>query len=378
MRIHEITEARKNPKQNPKVPINDVIDNRVEKDGADNLFISFTSIDKLGINPNSSYETPLGIYAYPISYVINTTNTTDNMNNLPFAGEEPYANIFSATGNIVDLDDITDSNLAEYYKRLTHSYIKIKGISPGSSEWKTTVDMIEHVIDEAPQGAKFNTPPGRFWYVARELATKLYSTKPTKEKVPFANNAANKAIADREKNLYISFSTSWNKLFRTAGFDGFVDHGNGIIHTSEPHQAVFFSKRSIQNIERAVNKYSLQAQSDGVQLGDDIKWYKSLDPEEQFKYLEYYPEFIKYMKNQSEEAQEYIVNMDGAYIQFIENPTEYVQKLALFGQPEYIKFIKNPTETVQLEVVKAEPTYIKFIKNPTEKVTQVAKAAGVI
>jgi len=70
----------------------------------DNLYLSFTSIEKLGINPMSTYNTPIGIYAYPASYVLSMTRgggrDDDTLwspdQDLPFAGEKPYIQVFTA------------------------------------------------------------------------------------------------------------------------------------------------------------------------------------------------------------------------------------------------------------------------------------------
>ena len=39
----------------------------------DKLFATYTRIPKLGIYPASGYNTPLGIYSYPIQYIIDHT-----------------------------------------------------------------------------------------------------------------------------------------------------------------------------------------------------------------------------------------------------------------------------------------------------------------
>ena len=66
-----LSEARKNPGQNPKTSINAIIQKAYDETTdmvtptTKNLFVSFTTVDKLGINPQSHYDTPLGIYSYP-------------------------------------------------------------------------------------------------------------------------------------------------------------------------------------------------------------------------------------------------------------------------------------------------------------------------
>ena len=50
MKVYQITEARRNPEQNPKVSINQEIDDYVAEEN-EPAYVSFTTVDKLGINP---------------------------------------------------------------------------------------------------------------------------------------------------------------------------------------------------------------------------------------------------------------------------------------------------------------------------------------
>ena len=157
MRAEEfITEKRKNPNQNPKTSINDIIINAYNNAEFDpnmdvkNCFVSFTELDKLGINPKSEWNTPIGIYAYPASFVVKETDTETGMDYLPFAGDSPYVNIFQATGNIINLSELSNPELIEYYRRIAEYYAKHSGLS-----WKKSVDIVEHNIDDAVDKAKF-------------------------------------------------------------------------------------------------------------------------------------------------------------------------------------------------------------------------------
>ena len=67
-----LKEARRNPELNPKTSINQEIQDYVDS-STEPAFVSFTSLDKLGINPNSVHKTPIGIYAFPASYVLEKT-----------------------------------------------------------------------------------------------------------------------------------------------------------------------------------------------------------------------------------------------------------------------------------------------------------------
>ena len=79
-----------------------------------NTYVSFTSIDKLGINPKSKYDTPNGIYSYPVKYVMDSYQSLiDNepdftpafIDVVPFAGSAAFLNVFQVNGNVIDLAD---------------------------------------------------------------------------------------------------------------------------------------------------------------------------------------------------------------------------------------------------------------------------------
>jgi len=215
-----IEEARKNPELNPKQSINDIIAEYLKSanyigDGIKNAYVSFTSIEKLGINPKSSYNTPLGIYSYPLTFVEDEIGSRGSTTTLPFAGDQPYANLFQLKGhNVIIFDDLFIEDEEQYlYKKIYKKYQSSKGN-----------EHITKVIADANFLAKYKTPAGRFWYVTKELS----NNNPIK----------------------------WNKLLREIDIDAIYDHNNGIIHSNEPHQCVVLNTKSITNVKRVFNKYS--------------------------------------------------------------------------------------------------------------------------
>lgn len=245
MKISEIiSEARKNPEQNPKVSVNNEIISSYKNApmldiGIKNCFVSFTAIDKLGINPMSSYNTPIGIYSYHAKYILDTVGPESGMHQLPFAGEQPYANIFQAAGNIIDLSNVPNATLAAYYKKIADFYAK-----HSNKPWKESVDIVEKFINDSDRKAKFSDHEGgRLWYVTMNVS-RILSTENTTP-------------------------VTWNKLFRYLGIDGAYDPGIGIIHTSEPNQTVFFSINAIKNNKRVFNKYSYDEIEDMKSFGQE-------------------------------------------------------------------------------------------------------------
>jgi hypothetical protein len=87
--------------------------------GRKDVFVSFTSIPKLGINPGTQYNTPVGVYSYPLSYILGSYNMDSGVFDVPFAGDQPYAIAFEVSG--IDralVFDRKDSNQARKAKNL--------------------------------------------------------------------------------------------------------------------------------------------------------------------------------------------------------------------------------------------------------------------
>ena len=351
MRISDIFEARKNPDQNPKTPINKIVNKAVnaapgEVAGTANLFVSFTTVDKLGINPKSKYDTPIGIYAYPGEYVKRTVGGTKQMSELPFAGESEYVNLFNASGNIINVATITAPEVREYYKKIAELWAKISGM-----DWKTSVDHIERYINNAGTKAKFpDYPGGQLWYVtmmaAREFFSSAWKTTPP---------------------------VAWNKLFRSIGVDGVIDYtdegGLGIIHTSEPTQAVFFTIKSVKNVKRYDNNYSpaltAHQQDYGKSQHEVVSKIASIlqsskDP--QFVYntlVRVGFEYFRLVKDKS--IRKNLLSKNPHLIGRLPNATPEEQALVLNIDPEVFKLINKPDEKVLLNLIKTDPGVFAYI-----------------
>jgi hypothetical protein len=245
MRHHEISlEARRNPEKNPQISVNDHIydalvkekiylDTSSENKPIKNLYVSFTEKPKLGINPKSKYNTPLGIYAYPANYVAVSAGTKRTMRtSLPFAGEHPWVNIFTLkdVSKVLVISD-QDVNYEPYYKKLATAFPKVFDVYD-INIWR----------EKSKSQALVDTEGGWFWYVtmmaARSLSEKMHSQKP---------------------------SLFWNILFRKIGIDAVVDDGSGIIHENEQTQMVVFDPTAIKVVDRVQNKYSPDIRKDSFE-----------------------------------------------------------------------------------------------------------------
>jgi hypothetical protein len=230
MRAHEfIIEKRKNPENNPKISAYDYL---LEYKDDDSIYISFTTIPKLGINPKSKWRTPLGIYAYPLkaSWYYYKLFSDIRLQKLPFASNEPYIHIFSHKGNGKLLTDLESYTTDELYKDIS----KLIDLYPDKIP---NIKRIALAVLSQSGGSK---PFYLLWRITNEL-----TNDPLK----------------------------WNSVFRKLGYDGFSDTtGTRIIHNNEPVQSVFFSINAIDVIDTIKNiNYKKKDNTLKINLSHDLK-----------------------------------------------------------------------------------------------------------
>lgn len=104
MKLIELLEARSNPDKNSK---EGALESLRQYKGRDDIFVSFTDVDKIGFKVDYGYETPAGIYAYPIDEVIEAGDEHGAINRVPFAGERPYVWVLQSnpTSNLLDVSN---------------------------------------------------------------------------------------------------------------------------------------------------------------------------------------------------------------------------------------------------------------------------------
>ncbi len=229
-----LCELRSNPDRNPRQNIVDILAQYRDRD---DVYVSFTQLNKLGVNPKSAYKTPLGIYAYPVKQLwsrylepaINRKFHSISINLdqiIPFAGGQPHAVLFSCPeqpGMISDFDSYTAEDFARDIK------ILVDVATPYSPSVRS--DM-EGYVESARNEANVNSPIGRIWYITYALSQVIeYRTKKSAPAV-------------------------WNALLRRLGFIGISDtRGLGMIHENEPMQALFLTTKNLKIIGTYYNKY---------------------------------------------------------------------------------------------------------------------------
>jgi hypothetical protein len=280
-------EARRNPEMNPRIgPLTRL---REYKDDP-NIFISFTEIDKAGLNPLSRYETPLGVYTYPLKvswdyYGVGNlwkhserdlNKAIDNrspspskiasierqviQNAFPFATESPYIQVIRAKKPLTDLQKFSKSDYENSLDAI-ENIIKDTTNNTGS----TMVDLYRKYRRNIYGEANVKTHGGLFWYLTYLITTQI--------------NDLYSLFLDRYKTN--KRMRAWNYLLRELGHDGFIDKGDSIIHPGESAQAVFLHRGAFKKVDRILNKASVLSQKKkkiGTWMNDneiskDAKWY---------------------------------------------------------------------------------------------------------
>jgi hypothetical protein len=280
--------------------------------GRKNIYISFTDVDKIGINPQSQYTTPIGVYTYPLFSIFTSMERENTVKILPFSNA-PHISILESN-EVTNLDT---------YNSLDADIQKIRHIC---KKYNINFDhtIITNSLEKQHAGA-------RFWYITEKCAEQISKSKNQKIQI------------------------SWNWLLRQIGYKGFTT-ATGIIHNNEPIQAVFLSGDSYKLVKRIDNKYS------------DIYKMKNKKEKEQLEYLRNNPKYIQYIHKPSETAQMFAVSMNGLLLCSIIEPSEKVQCAAIDQNTSAIKCINNPSENIQLFAVQKNYTSIQYIDNPTEKI----------
>jgi len=243
MRYRELFEARRNSDHSAQQRTGNLDKLKKYWDGSwlkskygvypENVYISFTSIDKIGINPSSSYNTPIGIYCYPL----NDYSASFEKNNsiiVPFVGDAPYINvlIMKKRQRVLNFDNYDETDYSNDIAILKEYYIKVYNDKR----------MFELIVAGA---AEHGTDWGKnIWNVTRKLSEDIADT-------------TNRRLRTSTNNKAKPASVLWNYLLRAVlRYDLVYDSGKSIIHHNEPNQAVFLKKDSFNLVEVIDNKES--------------------------------------------------------------------------------------------------------------------------
>jgi hypothetical protein len=206
-----------------------------------NIFISFTKIEKLGINPQSIYNTPAGIYFYPLKaswkfYEIDAKSDVPLKEIFPFAANNRYIHIVRVKdmSKCLIVSKYTESNYTRDIKLLYKYFIEDSVKNKASK------------IGSHYNGNKSESPANR-------LMDQLYS---------FYYSIIEKSFPNIKQQIYSKQSLFYTFCLRKIlGYTGIIDDiGEGVIHENEPLQAVLFDPKIYVVVKTILNtspkKYS--------------------------------------------------------------------------------------------------------------------------
>lgn len=329
------------------------------------VYIQFSNTMKIGLNPTThkSYNTPAGIYTYPINYILDlyeeSTSSLDlyekNMSHweiftkkvIPFAGERKYIHVFQVPDSlVVDASDYTESQ----FKKDARALYEIAQ----QEKWFKKEHTFSNFFDRS-----------NYLRLKQTVMSSLFSACSI---VLRASKRSNKPWL-------------WNRLLRELGYYGISDKkGTGTIHDSEPYQAFFLSIEHLTHLQTIDNKkhdewkgrefddLPYEGQIGILAKVPELLKNRKTDEKMKLDIVKKNPLMIRYIENPSEAVQLEAIKQDEAVIRFIRNPSEVVQLQAIRQNKYIIKHINNPTETVQLEAVRWDAFTIEHIDKPSEAV----------
>ena len=169
---------------------------------------AFTMIEipKIGINPGTNYETPAGVYFYPLDEKHFKQLIGDT---LPFVSDKLYVGL-----------------------------VKIKGLDSGRwlKFWNKGVDHQSN--DKVREFANSLRSPGKT----------MMEAKSGGKHWEFNNDAKIFDLGYFATRYEDRSTVKWNSLLRKAGYIGLYDMGNEIVHESEPWQVVALSPEAYETV----------------------------------------------------------------------------------------------------------------------------------
>ena len=289
MRYYELTEKRRNPisqktgqELNPRVPLTDKLEQYKDRE---DIFISYVmdmgdlqakggkniSGFKVGINPKSRYNTPNGIYLYPLKEAWKSYyNARKRILDVPFAGEQPMVGILQVDMNkAMDLKSYNSRMWDQDYDKLARMiedmFVKKNRMSEAVG-WEAA----KSILAAANDGSRIKTPGGRFWNMSRYTYFALTSQLATSFKDEYeeelvammqdknarANRTDHTIRFNIKENIKGDAPTNkWTLILIELGYSTIIDRaGQSIIHPSEPMQAVALDPSGYKVIDSHDNK----------------------------------------------------------------------------------------------------------------------------
>jgi hypothetical protein len=168
MRYNEITEARRGGDRNPRTSASDIVkvlQYYSSLRGNEYYYISYTMLDKLGINPRSGYNTPIGIYSYPLNdAMVSDIERSGLKAGVPYMGESPYIWLFRPKNNTNGLV-IGEYDTANFNSDRDKLFEFVN-----DRDKRINDDVFDKIVSFSIRDAKNQSSSGYIWNLTRILA----------------------------------------------------------------------------------------------------------------------------------------------------------------------------------------------------------------
>lgn len=242
--------ARSHSELNIKVSMLDQLKKWYDLDIQENqptYFISYTDINKIGLNPQFRYHNPLGVYCYPVRTIYErVTNDT-----VPFASDRPFIQVVKRTTEQVLDDGYTKGQYERDKQRLEKLFNTIdKSSLPNRfSGLLNYIKRRYHKSIEESEDITFQS----LLSISNSLAKSNSDINNTECKQIFYIWSLTQCLAiliDEKKNPFI-----WNAILRkNLQYELVVDNGLGYIHHHEYTQAVFLITSAYKQVDTILTK----------------------------------------------------------------------------------------------------------------------------
>lgn len=175
------------------------------------VFATYTTRPTMQINTIPKFDTPFGLYTYPLEYLMRRGDSKETLFNVaPFASNKKHIHAVEVVSSkVVDL---------QTYSKYGRDFDTLE----------------EYVIDKYGDDA---------W---GDIEDEFYPRGTAGRKTWDLVTTISKWVEENEGKK--QSETSMKLFHNVLGWDGAIDNGGGIIHEDEPTQAVFFKMGAVKKI----------------------------------------------------------------------------------------------------------------------------------
>lgn len=196
-------------------------------------FVHFSDLNKLGLNPSAKFDTPIGIYGYPITpeaeslegFSIEEIIKRD----VPYAGDRKFMHIFKVKPEHRDKIVVLQNPFSDFPK-IRQQFPELGEFMYDSVAWN--IDQLQRTGDDVEQ----------------VVVDAIVQSHKTWRDEAHKNDRTSKAW-NVMRHMFGKSAQKWTSgLKRYFGVHGIVDNGTGTLHKNEPAQAFFASADLLEHI----------------------------------------------------------------------------------------------------------------------------------